>query len=419
MTLAFAWEWESAPNVAAPELRATWSTLQIDVGDVTATLVDEPGHRSGLRRRINVPTYPLAEWVAYNWWRIISPTARGSCGFRLAGAGDGFVWPDLTLTSGPGYVLAHLQKSARRDAPIRFLSSGEILLSPHQTQFELRRFVDATVQQLTEAGVAGTPLQDEWSAINTSDEDVASFCRTAAALDIDPYDITGRQTELVLAMGEGIRDSALLAEVAAATGEELAPSALEWLNAALSQISSASPAPHVAIPFLPLPFDNWSPPWLEGYGRARRFRSLLEMSPETRLDVQDLVEVAEVPTAAPVGFSGLARGTGDETTVAVGSHTSRNAQRFVAARAIGRRTFDESTGPLLLTWRDEYVAKVERAFAAELLAPAEGLAKFLKDASADGSLSDESVGAAARKYGVDLRVVQHQVENQLKFGDEF
>ncbi len=63
--LEITWDWEPAPGVWVPELRATWARIQMQVGADTVLLVE--GRRSGSSRRpIYCPLYPLAEWVAYN-----------------------------------------------------------------------------------------------------------------------------------------------------------------------------------------------------------------------------------------------------------------------------------------------------------------------------------------------------------------
>lgn len=113
MTLRFEWEWVSAPAVRAPELAATWASLLIEVGEVVATLVEDRAGRGAPRRRIDVSTYPLAEWIAYHWWPIVSPTPARGDGVQLSGAADGFPWPELSLQSGPGYSLARLSRADR------------------------------------------------------------------------------------------------------------------------------------------------------------------------------------------------------------------------------------------------------------------------------------------------------------------
>jgi Zn-dependent peptidase ImmA (M78 family) len=55
--------------------------------------------------------------------------------------------------------------------------------------------------------------------------------------------------------------------------------------------------------------------------------------------------------------------------------------------------------------------KVERAFAAELLAPAQGVAERLGN---DGvAVTSEDIEAVAQHFDVSAMVIQHQVENQL------
>jgi hypothetical protein len=143
VTLKFEWAWESAPEVRAPELAATWARLRIDVAGVTATLVEERDSAHGIRKSIDVPTYPLAEWIAFHWWAILAPKARLADGDQsLMRAGERFAWPDLTLTAGSGYLSASLR---RMDTPpyfVRFLSSIEAVVDLDATVDELGKFVD-------------------------------------------------------------------------------------------------------------------------------------------------------------------------------------------------------------------------------------------------------------------------------------
>jgi Zn-dependent peptidase ImmA (M78 family) len=97
------------------------------------------------------------------------------------------------------------------------------------------------------------------------------------------------------------------------------------------------------------------------------------------------------------------------TTLVVDGRAILSSQRFTAARALGRRTFDTRTGEILLTnTRRQYGEKIERAFAAEFLAPADGVSRLLDDDS-----SDQALERAAHHYQVSTRVIEHQVENQL------
>ena len=57
-------------GVTAPELRATWARLSISIGGDPLTLVERD--HSATATAIYVAAYPLAEWIAYNWWLLDS-----------------------------------------------------------------------------------------------------------------------------------------------------------------------------------------------------------------------------------------------------------------------------------------------------------------------------------------------------------
>ena len=58
--------------------------------------------------------------------------------------------------------------------------------------------------------------------------------------------------------------------------------------------------------------------------------------------------------------------------------------------------------------------KAERAFAAELTAPAEGIRELLAPRTSDeGSVTLDEVGGISDHFGVNEWVVEYQIENQL------
>jgi hypothetical protein len=72
-TLRFAYEWEPGDGVRSPELAATWCRLEIWVGNDCVSRVEDIGSGS-TRRSLYGSLYPLAEWLAYNWWLIHAHT---------------------------------------------------------------------------------------------------------------------------------------------------------------------------------------------------------------------------------------------------------------------------------------------------------------------------------------------------------
>jgi len=90
--------------------------------------------------------------------------------------------------------------------------------------------------------------------------------------------------------------------------------------------------------------------------------------------------------------------------------TSPN-QRFAQARALWHFVFGVPSQSFLLTPAHTDRQRVERAFAAELLAPAEGIRERLQ--SDEVEFTFEDVEAIARDFGVSPMVIRHQIENQI------
>jgi hypothetical protein len=207
--LRIRWEWEPAESVRTPEHRATWARIEITVGPDFVTLVEDTVSGSS-RRSIYCPLYPLAEWVAYNWWFLQTDTRPssflGQDGFpatlvsrplpaalrehhSIRASGDGFAWPDLLIVPDDNQTRLLWGESSVGTSrwPIRFLSRGDRWARSEQVQQELELMIAGTLTRLAEQGITGTVLEKEWAAIQQTDPDEADYCRAAARLGLDPY----------------------------------------------------------------------------------------------------------------------------------------------------------------------------------------------------------------------------------------
>ncbi|GAA4207394.1 hypothetical protein [Microbispora amethystogenes] len=203
------WEWVAAPGVMAPELRETWARIQISIGDDWITLVQD--HASGASRRsIYAPLYPLAEWIAYNWWFLKADSrpvsyynvsrGRGPKQHRdvlrslyqrhgLRSSGDGFLWPDLLIIpeGRETRLIWSRDRTSSREYPTRFISQGEAQVEAASVGEKLAFVVAGVIERLEGHGVHGTPLATEWQTIQAADEEEIEFCLAAARLGLDPY----------------------------------------------------------------------------------------------------------------------------------------------------------------------------------------------------------------------------------------
>lgn len=409
MTLRFKWEWEPAPDVRLPELAATWCRLSIDLGDTPVTLVERRDGSGGPRHGLDVPAYPLAEFLAINWWRLSAtahpPTDRG---IRFIEAGAGFAWPDLTLQSDRGLVWATLVQRDKTPEHVRFLTQAETVLEANAVLTAAAELIDGTVRQLEDRGVRGTLLQEEWAAIQQADQEECDYCLVAAAWGQDPYDTPADVERQLLGAGAEIGDVTLLADLSRAVPRERLADSTAWL---LEASRSLDPHP-ISLPALGS--LDWSSiagvaPWRIGYERARRLRLLLDLAPTEPAPIDALISVRQTQSSAPLNVDGLIGSEGPSSlAVVVGASASGTTKRFAAARAVGRYSLAPIPRRSLLTRTTQYTERTERAFAAELLAPAGGIAELLA-----GDLSDDALQRAAEHFGVHTILVQHQVDNQI------
>jgi IrrE N-terminal-like domain len=436
------WDWLSAADVKAPELRATWARLEIRVGDQCLTLVEDVESASS-RRSIFVSLYPLAEWVAFNWWTLLAdsrPSAQLSRHGRqhdlfleatakvhrqrhgTRGAGDGFLWPDLLILPEGRSTRLIWRSDIGRDAthPIRFLISGELLVDSDSIKQNLDRFVEAVLARLLESEVSGTPLEDEWAAIQAASDEEAAFCIAAARLGLDPYSEAAQYESAILAASQSLRDEELLGDFLDAVDPAQIEPTLEWVSRAQNDIEVLAAGRGEMLELRAHLRDaqtsqsQWSrfAPWQAGWEQARLVRRVLGVDDTMPIETEKILNsvVRPAPTRTLQAIGGTS-GWGRNALVVLAQHLHPTTKRFTLARALWHLLWRDAPN-FLVTSAHTDRQKVERAFAAELLAPASGVAAKI-DGDVFGGVEEEALEEIAITYGVSTIVVQHQVDNQL------
>src|SRR5438128_9433679 len=69
-SIDFEFEWIDPAEAKGAELRATWAQLRVLVDGRLVTRVIDSTSRS-VRTNIFLPLYPMAEWLATNWWSLL------------------------------------------------------------------------------------------------------------------------------------------------------------------------------------------------------------------------------------------------------------------------------------------------------------------------------------------------------------
>lgn len=411
--VGFTAQWLAAPGVSSPELAATWARFAVDVAGTPATLVREVGAtgEADYRGAIFVSPYPLAEWMAYNWWALTTPHRGGV--LRFDSAGDGFAWPPLQLEPQPGGFVATQRPRLDSLQRVEYVARVYTFVDRDDTLYSLGRFVDSVVQRLESEGIEGTPLQDEWDAILATSDEEERFCRAAASLGLDPWNIGDGEFETVAQALESV--GALAPEVLAASNHKTATEAVAWVAAGLSALNTIElrTSPVEALRSAAQPdihersFElDARTPWRIGFARARSLRERLGLDATDGFDLSDIVGLEEVAAPAPGIIEGVGR-VGRDVRIAVPEARPEAGRRLLQVRALSRALFD-TDGPQLITKGTSVRDRIERAFAVETLAPASGIAELLR-----GDYSESAQLRAADHFGVDQLVVAHQIENQL------
>lgn len=432
--LVFECEWEPAKGVTAPELRSTWARLSISCGNEILTQVED-ARTGSVRRSVYVPLYPMAEWIAYNWWYLRANSRPGylperDWSFRsrlrigddrsswllhhnLRAVGEGLPWPDLTLIPMKETTLLTWQRDSTflPGWRVRFLSTGRAEIERRALEQSLATFVETVLTRLDEEHLHQTALASEWQALQELDAEELDFCMAAARLGLDPFATPAEVVELIIESAADLSPALLDDFLDAATPARLRDEA-EWVQAhwrdILNSDRTTEPLPVLSNGYTELK----GRPWERGLQDARAFRRAVSVSATETVDVSQWVAVNRVARV-----SRRLQGLGAKTSahgrlVALAEPKTDEGERFAAARALWRFVNQAEASEFLVTAARTPKQQAERAFAAELLAPASGVAEMLGPDTLD-PISTEEVRPISQHFAVSDWVIQYQITNQL------
>jgi hypothetical protein len=432
--LSLRFEWMDPGGARGPELRATWARLEVAVAGHVVTRVLDRQTRS-VRDGLYLPLYPLAEWVATNWWRLLyevrsSHLSRGN-GYQarhcFTEASEGFAMPALCLEPrGESLRLSWADGELAR-APLEFVSRGAEFLGRDSVRAELTRFVGAVVGRLNDEGVQETVLQEEWAAILNTDPAEEEFCRLTAALGIDPFEVPEDQAQRIIQAAEALpavlreeffsaADLDALVEEARALREaieelDVPHESLEPLRQLRERFSASARAPGRSWLSIEVP------PWNQGYTAAQALRAELGLDgsplPSFRsigrsLGIEGQVLEDEIRrTRHLVTVDGVVDFDPEQRPGFAVTAATEAARRFNFCRELFEYLTAEDTAPIIVTRSTTYRQQRNRAFAAELLLPSNALrARVPADV-----VTYQEVNQIADEFGVSWAVASHQLRN--------
>lgn len=229
----------------------------------------------------------------------------------------------------------------------------------------------------------------------------------------DPFNVEDVEKEIILRAGNTGLPHDLLLQALSAVEHSMAPQLLSWVESELPKIDEAVPLSK-ELRGIAAYMDDLSSvpdqlglqPWKIGWQRASTVRAILGVMDDEAIDMNDYVKIVQSSRGAGADILALIEASPDATVCIPPKGLAISTQNFAAARTLARSMFDGSNSPSIINQRKDYVYRSERAFAAELLAPAAGVAEML-----EANFSNRRI---ANHYGVSTKLISHQIDNQLQ-----
>lgn len=339
--------------------------------------------------------YHLAEWAMWNWWRLFwepeqtSPTREWMFSHCLSSIGEGYVWPNITISSDG--CLARVVSAPTADAApglYRYLGApiAEVVPAEH-LQEGLQRLVRTVLERLEDAALANTNLHHLWRDVQQASEDVqaARLRRVEARLGLDPNDVSETAIQASCEAAESLGMDALeeLAADSSVNNPELLPTMRAVTQSANESGFDAQLRNAVELDRRDgIPAWGTVAAWRVGVAAARSLRRQEgfdgELIDNNRLsELFGTTSTVLEPTSSPTPQLSFMLRDGDRGRVALRSKWE-TGRRFALARLLGDRLLRQLGEPLQpATEAHTYRQKAQRAFAAELLCPYDALTDFL------------------------------------------
>ena len=402
--------------------QATLAELAIDVAGLCATEVVDSFAKT-VRTSVWVSAFPLAEWFAANWWRLLWETKAETYSWRtshkVGNAGYGYIWPDLSFSSDWQTVLVSSRPTARWEAePIRYLNRFDIPITLSDFESGVSDFIEGTLARLSNTQKTKSDLAELWQEITEErhSPEVAQGRSLEASMGYDPDEAP---EGLIASLQEQAKRYGVYAiqEMAAAVKEQalLQINGL-WAAARESGVIVQVPGCLDLRQRLDSGDNPAARPWEQAAQAAQLAREIWELDvPVSTAQLADLFSIPQKQFGEPghpahTSLSAGFRDGGQTNAFSVSWNSNHpTSRRFTLARLVGDHiTTPEQERLLPGTRAATHRQKFQRAFAQELLCPADALRDFLPAETPD----DDDIAAAAGHFGVSPLTIANILVNK-------
>ncbi len=368
------------------EERATFGTLQVFADGRCFTEGVAPDTKE-LLAGPRVSGYHLAEWLAWNWWRLrweARPSETMGREWRfshcLSSIGEGYVWPNIEISSdGVKAIVTSTPTIDPAAGLYRYVGASAFAVI---AATDLGAAIDGFVRSmldLLDGAKADTNLHHIWRDLEREQQDADATRLRRLEARLGKGDMRWLRRAEALAADAGRACSPVNREDVSCDIDEDAAHKRGYACAAALRRHLSPANGHEPITDL----DEL----LARLGWAQRPSQTMELERESLLEAA-LTRSDEGAAVAIIGEAGQAR------------------NRFRLARTAFLHHFTGNGTRRLVTEAHTWEQRASRAFAAEFLAPAAGLSEQL-----GGRASPMVIDELADHYGVNSQTIRHQIAN--------
>lgn len=418
-----AWEivanWEPL-NEGSDEERSCFAALGIQVYGRWLT----EGHDALANRLRQAPllsAYHLAEWLAWNWWRLRweprSSTEDWAFAHKVSNIGGGYIWPNISILS-DGERIALVAKATEEhpETPFRYINNFAAVISSIEFENGVDDFVEQVLGRLSEMRVRDTNLSRIWNDLGVERQtpDLTHTRKLEALLGKEPDEADASVIQHLVADADRL-SMAAVEELAADSGHShsaAVPSAAELSSVAKQYGFSAS-------------FDDSVRSSIPQINTSRGHTAAWKLGADTAKALRQQEKLGDAPIsdhslAALLGVESAALTPGESGNLGISfalEYENRSSsivlrskwasgRRFDLARLLGDRLMAMQGTLYPATRAYTYRQKAQRSFAAELLSPFNAVFHML-----DGDCSAEKQLDVAEYFQVSPLTIRTQLVN--------
>ncbi|MBT11525.1 MAG: hypothetical protein CMI02_05765 [Oceanospirillaceae bacterium] len=406
--LKLGFQWESSGNETVEAYQHTMARLSLAANGYSLTR-NEDGWSRTVKDDVLVSLYPLAIWFASSWWRLlyephpgkgVRPSVSWRMAHEMAAANQGFVWPTVMFaTDGEGMQVWSAPSSDGIEQSVRYLNGSRFPSFVPMDDFrkEISTFIDAVLSRLRDCGCTDTELAALWKLVRDefTDPEAARLRTFEAMMGYDPEECPQPLLKTMVRLADEVGEESLSELLSAlARGKEF-DSCQERQIEHFSELQGVEGKPDIPELVASTVLEGGHAPWMPAVQDARRMRDYLGWGLEP-LSNEKLFEALGISTKTVERY--VLENTSRVSVAIPESHgvirfmprkKHPAARRFEYARLLADCMFQQrDEGWLVSSDLSTFRQKYQRAFAAELLCPIEGVKAFMQDDYSESSIDD-------------------------------